>query len=236
LAQTDEWWGYSSIHGWVVLDRKLSQQYLPAGLQEREWLFFKCEDSTYFKVKDQHWRPPEYVAERSYIASLTKEVRENAAEKLGIVKKNAFGFANLYVQQHLASEKAKVEEAKANAARWAEEARINEARSAEEAKINAAKWAETARINAIRWAEGAVARDAARQAQVVAELLKKRETYFSRLGLVDPGTREGGGKFKRVTKCYSCGKPLDNSVELECVACNWILCKCGACGCGYVKR
>lgn len=42
-----------------------------------------------------------------------------------------------------------------------------------------------------------------------------------------------GGRRKRVTHCYSCKSALDNSINLECRACGWILCSCGACGCGY---
>lgn len=41
---------------------------------------------------------------------------------------------------------------------------------------------------------------------------------------------------RRVTHCYNCHEPLDNSVDIECVACGWILCACGACGCGYGGR
>ena len=37
----------------------------------------------------------------------------------------------------------------------------------------------------------------------------------------------------RVTHCYSCKRSLDNRVFLECSACNWIICGCGACGCAY---
>ena len=36
----------------------------------------------------------------------------------------------------------------------------------------------------------------------------------------------------RVTHCYACKAALDNSIKLECTACNWIICSCGACGCG----
>jgi hypothetical protein len=28
---------------------------------------------------------------------------------------------------------------------------------------------------------------------------------------------------------------LDNAVDVECVACDWIICVCGACGCGFVR-
>ena len=37
----------------------------------------------------------------------------------------------------------------------------------------------------------------------------------------------------RVTHCYACKELLDNSIDLECTACNWIICSCGACGCGW---
>ena len=40
-------------------------------------------------------------------------------------------------------------------------------------------------------------------------------------------------KHSRVAKCYSCKSPLDNSIDIECSSCGWILCTCGACGCGY---
>jgi len=38
---------------------------------------------------------------------------------------------------------------------------------------------------------------------------------------------------RRITHCYSCKKSLDNSIDIECVVCSWIICSCGACGCGY---
>jgi hypothetical protein len=41
---------------------------------------------------------------------------------------------------------------------------------------------------------------------------------------------------RRITHCYSCKQSLDNSIDVECVACNWILCLCGACGCGYQRE
>lgn len=39
---------------------------------------------------------------------------------------------------------------------------------------------------------------------------------------------------RRVTHCYSCKSRLDNSTNVECMSCGWILCPCGACGCGYM--
>ena len=37
----------------------------------------------------------------------------------------------------------------------------------------------------------------------------------------------------RVTHCYSCKTDLNNELYKECRACGWIICSCGACGCGY---
>ena len=40
----------------------------------------------------------------------------------------------------------------------------------------------------------------------------------------------------RVTHCFACKQPLDNKIFLECAACHWIICSCGACGCGYSRN
>jgi len=40
----------------------------------------------------------------------------------------------------------------------------------------------------------------------------------------------------RTTHCYDCKKPLDNKLFYECISCKWIICACGACGCGYSKK
>jgi hypothetical protein len=48
---------------------------------------------------------------------------------------------------------------------------------------------------------------------------------------VRPAKRDSSRR--RVTHCYACQQDLDNSIDIECIACNWILCSCGACGCGY---
>lgn len=38
---------------------------------------------------------------------------------------------------------------------------------------------------------------------------------------------------KRETGCYACKGTLNSEVNIECIACGWILCRCGACGCGH---
>ncbi len=40
---------------------------------------------------------------------------------------------------------------------------------------------------------------------------------------------------RRVTHCYCCAAPLDSERNWGCSVCSWILCNCGACGCGYTE-
>jgi hypothetical protein len=62
----------------------------------------------------------------------------------------------------------------------------------------------------------------------------RRSRYLTSIGKTDPGFKSGATSNLRVTHCWSCHSHLENSIHLECSACNWIVCpKCGACGCGY---
>lgn len=56
------------------------------------------------------------------------------------------------------------------------------------------------------------------------------------LGLPYKGVNLHSTKKHRATHCYACREDLDSAIDLECVACGWILCKCGACGCGYTRE
>ena len=46
------------------------------------------------------------------------------------------------------------------------------------------------------------------------------------------GPTKGWGH--RWAHCWACHHPPDSKTDSECSACHWILCRCGACGCGYV--
>lgn len=65
------------------------------------------------------------------------------------------------------------------------------------------------------------------------EAAQNHRQRLERLGFVYSGARKSKGKALRITHCWDCKKHLDNSIELECNSCGWILCECGACGCGY---
>ncbi len=66
-------------------------------------------------------------------------------------------------------------------------------------------------------------------------LTEKHKEILARLGLPYKGLRPATPRHRRVTHCYACWQHLDNSVDVECVTCGWILCTCGACGCGYSR-
>ncbi len=50
----------------------------------------------------------------------------------------------------------------------------------------------------------------------------------------DQSTMIHEGK-RRETHCWSCKSHLDSKDDLACVVYRWLLCECGACGCGYNK-
>jgi len=65
---------------------------------------------------------------------------------------------------------------------------------------------------------------------------QRHRNRLEQLGMEYRGTQKvTGERLRRVTHCYNCESHLDNSIDVECKACGWILCTCGACGCGYSK-
>ena len=56
---------------------------------------------------------------------------------------------------------------------------------------------------------------------------------FAMAGLFAPPS---SSRSHRLTICWNCTKPLDSDVDdLACSRCGWIVCLCGACGCGHEK-
>lgn len=61
----------------------------------------------------------------------------------------------------------------------------------------------------------------------------KHAAHLERIGLKNPGIRKSvRAKAHRITHCWACKESLDNNHDLECIGCGWIICECGACGCG----
>jgi hypothetical protein len=65
----------------------------------------------------------------------------------------------------------------------------------------------------------------------------KHARHLERMGLKNRGVRKADRPtLHRTAHCWSCKELLDNSQDLECSGCDWIICECGACGCGRQKQ
>ena len=68
------------------------------------------------------------------------------------------------------------------------------------------------------------------------QAIENHQNFLKNKGLQYHGVAARNvNKFHRVTHCYSCKDSLDNEIDSECAACRWIICECGACGCGYSR-
>ncbi len=112
-----------------------------------------------------------------------------------------------------------------NVTTWLEdEQRYYQSREQSEAKEEASRLLRSIRADQLQFAQ--------RLAGLSPE--ERHRELLNRLGKPYLGIRPASSFHRRVTHCYACKSHLDNSINIECVACGWILCACGACGCGYV--
>ncbi|KKR69854.1 MAG: hypothetical protein UU13_C0020G0005 [Candidatus Nomurabacteria bacterium GW2011_GWB1_40_7] len=67
------------------------------------------------------------------------------------------------------------------------------------------------------------------------EAKQRHEKFLASFGMRYEGVSSVSVPRKhRSTYCYNCKESLDNSIDIECNKCGWIICRCcGACGCGY---
>jgi hypothetical protein len=66
-------------------------------------------------------------------------------------------------------------------------------------------------------------------------LVKRHRDRLLESGRPFRGVRRATAKAeRRTTHCYACKARLDNATDLQCTDCDWLLCRCGACGCGYL--
>ncbi len=62
---------------------------------------------------------------------------------------------------------------------------------------------------------------------------ERHRQFLEDAGRVAPEIRKARKK-SRASYCWNCKQQVDNSIDLECSACGWIICSsCGACGCTY---
>jgi len=81
-SENDEWWGFNSEHGWVVLDRTLFGN--GTGNNKSDKLTFtRCSDWTEFVDLRSNWDAPKYTYVVQYLKKLTGEkLKEAEAEAL----------------------------------------------------------------------------------------------------------------------------------------------------------
>ena len=61
------------------------------------------------------------------------------------------------------------------------------------------------------------------------------KTRLNNLHLPYRGTKKSTTQ-SRTANCWACWSALNNYCDDECCVCGWIICQCGACGCGRVIR
>ncbi|HIA01094.1 MAG TPA: DUF3553 domain-containing protein [Myxococcales bacterium] len=80
-----------------------------------------------------------------------------------------------------------------------------------------------------------MARERQNMARERQDLVNRHREFFKSCGIEYLGTREAGFRQPRTPDCFACKCPLDSTIQDECLGCRWILCNCGACGCGWVR-
>jgi hypothetical protein len=75
----NEWWGYNSKEGWVVLDRSIPCN-RPA--IKDDLMFYRCSDWSTFTDAREKWNPPLYRFAPNYLRGLKQEEALQAAAEL----------------------------------------------------------------------------------------------------------------------------------------------------------
>ena len=83
LLDAPPWWGYSKVHGWVVLDRTLPSN--KSGLVA-DFFFCRCNDGSTYVDRRSKWVAPHYVYASIYISSLEPSESEAAALDYQLLK------------------------------------------------------------------------------------------------------------------------------------------------------
>ncbi len=157
----DEWWGFSSQYGWVVLDRKIATN-RPG--KSGKLVFLRCSDWVRFEDDRERWDRPYYIFSERYLEALNEN--EASVERAALEK--------------LKDEYQKTKE------------------------------------------------------EFYSSVVQERHRQFlEKSGRIAPETVRAK-KTNRASYCWNCKQPVDNSIDLECSGCGWIICgSCGACGCTY---
>lgn len=66
-------------------------------------------------------------------------------------------------------------------------------------------------------------------------VINAHKAFLKKHHIGHKGTRIGFTQ-RAEPECYHCKRANDGSIDLECVICGWVICSCGACGCGVEKE
>ncbi len=82
-----------------------------------------------------------------------------------------------------------------------------------------------------------VRRELAKRSEIYNEIdaaeIELHEKYIDSLDVLYPVTQNVEVNNQRATHCYLCKNNLDTNINIQCASCGWLICTCGACGCGY---
>jgi hypothetical protein len=85
MSVSAQWWGYSSEHGWVIMDRDIPGN--SSGIRG-DLLFFRCRDGKVFFLKREQWRSPTYQYAPNHVrAQPPDKTAETGAELAALMER-----------------------------------------------------------------------------------------------------------------------------------------------------
>ena len=74
-----QWWGFSTEHGWVIMDRDIPGN---APGMRGDLLFFRCRDGKVFFLKREQWRRPAYQYAPNYVSAQPSSMTADTGAEL----------------------------------------------------------------------------------------------------------------------------------------------------------
>ena len=75
-----QWWGFSTEHGWVIMDRDIPGN---APGMRGDLLFFRCRDGKIFFLKREQWRRPAYQYAPNHVSTQSATGTVDTGAELG---------------------------------------------------------------------------------------------------------------------------------------------------------
>jgi len=66
------------------------------------------------------------------------------------------------------------------------------------------------------------------------ETVNRHQVFLRSIGKTGLASASNkSARHRYIANCYRCREGLDSQLNLQCGSCHWLICQCGACGCGY---